>query len=119
MIDWYSRYVLAWQLSNTMDGLFCLDVLEQALAQGTPEIFNTDQGSQFTALAFSARLEKSGIRVSMDGKGRALDNVFVERLWRSVKYENIYLYSYATVLDLELGLQRFSPSTTWSVRTRA
>ncbi len=107
VIDWYSRYVLAWQLSNTMDGRFCLDVLEQALAQGTPEIFNTDQGSQFTALAFSARLEKSGIRVSMDGKGRALDNIFIERLWRSVKYEHIYLHGYATVLDLELGLQRY------------
>ena len=81
VIDWYSRYVLAWQLSNTLDGLFCLDALELALAQGRPDIFNTDQGAQFTALAFTSRLETAGIRISMDGRGRALDNVFVERLW--------------------------------------
>ena len=83
VMDWYSRYVLAWQLSNTLDGLFCLDALDLALAQGQPDIFNTDQGAQFTALAFTSRLEATGIRISMDGRGRALDNVFVERLWRS------------------------------------
>ena len=106
-IDWYSRYVIAWQLSNTLDGRFCLETLEQALARGQPEIFNTDQGVQFTALAFTARLEGAGIRVSMDGRGRALDNVFVERLWRSVKYEDIYLREYATVAELAKGLEHY------------
>ena len=104
VMDWYSRYVLAWQLSNTLDGLFCLDALELALAQGRPDIFNTDQGAQFTALAFTSRLETAGIRISMDGRGRALDNVFVERLWRSVKYEHVYLYEYEMVPALEKGL---------------
>jgi transposase InsO family protein len=89
IIDWYSRYVLAWQLSNTLDGRFCLQALAQSLTHSTPEIFNTDQGAQFTAQAFTERLEDANVRVSMDGWGRALDNVFVERLWRSVKYENI------------------------------
>ena len=107
IIDWYSRYVVAWQLSNTLDGRFCLDALEQSLAQGRPEIFNTDQGVQFTAQAFTSCLEGAGIRVSMDGRGRALDNVFVERLWRSVKYEDIYLHEYATVPELEKGLERY------------
>lgn len=82
--DWYSRLVLSWRLSNTMDVGFCLEALEAALAFGRPEIFNTDQGSQFTSQAYTSRLEREGIRISMDGKGRALDNVFVERLWRSV-----------------------------------
>ena len=107
VIDWYSRYVLAWQLSNTLDGAFCLGALEEALGQGLPEIFNTDQGVQFTACAFTQRLEAAGIRVSMDGRGRALDNVFIERLWRSLKYEDIYLRDYASVRDLEAGLQRY------------
>jgi len=107
VIDWYSRYVLAWQLSNTMDGLFCLDVLEQALALGQPDIFNTDQGAQFTAPAFTTRLEAAEIRISMDSRGRALDNVFVERLWRSVKYEHVYLHDYVTGLELEKGLERY------------
>ena len=107
IIDWYSRYVVAWQLSNTLDGRFCLDTLEQSLAQGRPEIFNTDQGVQFTAKAFTSCLEGAGIRVSMDGRGRALDNIFVERLWRSVKYEDIYLHEYATVPELEKGLERY------------
>ena len=107
IIDWYSRYVLAWQLSNTLDGLFCLDALDLALAQGKPAIFNTDQGTQFTALAFISRLETAGIRVSMDGRGRALDNVFVERLWRSVKYEHVYLHEYARVPELEKGLHEY------------
>jgi putative transposase len=89
IIDWYSRYVIAWQLSNTLDRSFCLDTLNVALAQGQPEIFNTDQGSQFTAQAFTGRLLAAGIRISMDGRGRALDTIFAERLWRSVKYEDI------------------------------
>ncbi len=107
VIDWYSRYVLAWQLSNTLEGHFCLEALAQALIHGRPQIFNTDQGSQFTAQAFTDRLEKEGIRVSMDGRGRALDNVFIERLWRSLKYEDIYLRDYATVPQLEAGLDRY------------
>jgi putative transposase len=107
IIDWFSRYVLAWQLSNTLDGRFCLDTLQQALRQGQPEIFNTDQGVQFTAHEFIDTLEAAGIRVSMDGRGRALDNVFVERLWRTVKYEDIYLRDYAQVMDLEAGLTRY------------
>jgi len=90
IIDWFSRYVLAWQLSNTLDGLFCIQALKQALQRGQPEIFNTDQGAQFTALAFTGILEAAPIRISMDGRGRALDNIFVERLWRSLKYEDIY-----------------------------
>ena len=99
--------MLAWHLSNTLEGHFCQAALAQSLAHGTPEIFNTDQGAQFTAQAFTARLEAADIRVSMDGRGRALDNVFVERLWRSVKYENIYLYDYATVPQLEVGLHNY------------
>ena len=87
VMDWYSRYVLAWRLSNTLDGGFCLEALEEALRISTPQIFNTDQGVQFTSLSFTGRLKQSGIAISMDGKGRALDNVFVERLWQSVKYE--------------------------------
>jgi putative transposase len=92
VIDWYSRYVLAWELSNTLDGMFCLTALERALLHAQPEIFNTDQGVQFTSLAFTACLQQTGIRISMDGRGRALDNVFVERLWRTVKYEHVYLH---------------------------
>src|SRR3982750_1561138 len=87
VIDWYSRYVIAWRLSNTLDGSFCTEMLEEALRGGRPEVFNTDQGVQFTAAAFTGRLESAGGAVSMDGRGRALDNVFVERLWRSVKKE--------------------------------
>jgi putative transposase len=107
VIDWYSRYVLAWQLSNTLDGLFCRVALRQALAQGHPEIFNTDQGAQFTAEEFCALLLAADVRISMDGRGRALDNVFVERLWRTVKYEHVYLVDYGSVPDLEAGLQRY------------
>ncbi len=107
IIDWYSRYVVTWQLSNTLDGRFCLEALDQALAQDRPEIFNTDQGAQFTALEFTSRLESAGVRISMDGRGRALDNVFVERLWRSVKYEHVYLYEYAMVPELEKGLNNY------------
>jgi putative transposase len=86
IMDWFSRYVVTWQLSNTLDGYFCLDALQQALSKGRPEIFNTDQGAQFTADAFTGCLNKAEIQISMDGRGRALDNIFVERLWRSVKY---------------------------------
>ena len=107
VIDWYSRYVLAWGLSNTLDGAFCLDALEEALGAGKPEVFNTDQGAQFTAAAFVGRLEAAGVAVSMDGRGRALDNVFVERLWRSVKYEDIYVRCYETVPELRRGLARY------------
>jgi putative transposase len=104
IMDWYSRYVLAWQLSNTLDAVFCVEALQQALQYGKPDIVNTDQGAQFSAQAFLRCLETAGIRVSMDGRGRALDNVFVERLWRTVKYEDIYLKDYASVLELDAGL---------------
>ena len=107
VLDWYSRYVLSWRLSNTLDGRFCLEALEEALARGTPEIFNTDQGVQYTAAAFTGRLESAGVAISMDGRGRWLDNVFVERLWRTVKYECIYLHDYATPRALEAGLAAF------------
>jgi putative transposase len=107
IIDWFSRYVLAWRLSNTLDGSFCLEMLEEALSRGQPEVFNTDQGVQFTAAAWTGRLESAGVAVSMDGKGRCLDNVFVERLWRSVKYEEVYLYRYEVVPQLASGLERY------------
>ena len=107
VIDWYSRYVIAWRLSNTLDGAFCLEMLEEALGSGKPEVFNTDQGVQFTASAFTGRLEAGGVAVSMDGRGRALDNVFVERLWRSVKYEDVYIWRYETVPELRRGLGRY------------
>jgi putative transposase len=107
VIDWYSRYVLAWRLSNTLDGAFCLEMLEEALRGGKPEVFNTDQGVQFTAEAFTGRLLAAGVAVSMDGRGRALDNVFVERLWRTVKYEDIYIRGYERVAELLEGLARY------------
>jgi putative transposase len=107
VIDWFSRYVIGWRLSNTLDGSFCLELLEDALRAGKPEVFNTDQGVQFTAAAFTGRLESAGVAVSMDGRGRALDNVFVERLWRSVKYEDIYIRGYETVPELDRGLARY------------
>lgn len=107
ILDWYSRYVVAWALSNTLDTGFCLENLEEALTRGNPEIFNSDQGVQFTSLAFTSRLEAKGIQISMDGRGRAFDNIFVERLWRTVKYEDIYLKDYATVIELEQGLNRY------------
>jgi putative transposase len=109
ILDWYSRYVLAWRLSNTLDGSFCLEALEEALRQGRPEVFNTDQGVQFTSSAWTGRLERAGVKVSMDGKGRCLDNVFVERLWRTVKQEEIYLRCHATVAELTAGLRRYFP----------
>jgi len=97
LLDWFSRYALSWQLSNTMDVHFCLVALEQALRVGQPQIFNSDQGSQFTSETFTSYLESKNIRISQDGKGRAFDNIFVERLWRSVKYEEVYLKDYSTV----------------------
>ena len=109
VIDWYSRYVVAWRLSNTLDGSFCLEMLEEALGRGRPEVFNTDQGVQFTARAWTGRLEAAGVAVSMDGKGRCLDNVFVERLWRTVKYEDVYLRGYEDVPQLRRGLGRYFP----------
>jgi putative transposase len=109
VLDWYSRYVVAWRLSNTLDGSFCLDLLEEALARGCPEVFNTDQGVQFTAAAWTSRLERAGVAVSMDGRRRWLDNVFVERLWRSVKHEDVYLWGYEAVPALEEGLGRYFP----------
>jgi putative transposase len=104
VMDWFSRYVLAWQLSLTLDAGFCLEALEAALARSRPRIFNTDQGRQFTSEAFTGRLRAAGVAISMDGRGRALDNVFVERLWRSVKYEEIYLKSYRTVWEARAGI---------------
>jgi putative transposase len=106
-IDWYSRLVVAWRLSNTLDGAFCQEMLEEALASGTPEVFNTDPGAQFTARAFTETVERAGAAVSMDGRGRCLDNVFVERLWRSVKYEDVYLRGYESVPELERGLAAY------------
>ncbi|GIW96381.1 MAG: hypothetical protein KatS3mg110_4422 [Pirellulaceae bacterium] len=97
MLDWYSRYLLSWRLSNTLDGLFCLEALQEALEQGVPEIFNSDQGRQYTAGAYTGRLEKAGLAISMDGRGRATDDAFVDRLWRAVKYEDIYLKEYGSV----------------------
>ena len=109
ILDWFSRYVIAWRLSNTLDGSFCLEMLEEALSQGRPKVFNTDQGVQFTAQAWTGLLESAGVAVSMDGRGRYLDNVFVERLWRTVKYEDIYLWRYETVAQLQRGLGRYFP----------
>ena len=109
VLDWHSRYVLSWALSNSLEVGFCLEVLEAALARGRPEIFNTDQGAQFTSPAFAGRLGAAGVRISMDGRGRALDNVFVERLWRSVKYEEVYLQDYGGMGDAQRGLGRYFP----------
>jgi putative transposase len=107
IMDWFSRFVVAWQLSNTLESTFCVEVLQRALLHGQPEIFNTDQGVQFTSHAFTEELENAGIRISMDGRGRVFDNIFVERLWRSVKYEDIYINEYAAVPALFTGLGRY------------
>lgn len=107
IIDWYSRYVISWGLSNTLETDFCRDSLEQALVQATPDIFNTDQGCQFTSQAFLAPLLDKSIKISTDGKGRALDNIFVERLWRSVKYESLYLHEFGSVPKLRTGLEQY------------
>lgn len=106
-IDWFSRFVVAWRLSNTLDGSFCQEMLEESLSRGRPEVFNTDQGVQFTAHAWTRRLEDVGVSVSMDGKGRCLDNIFVERLWRSVKYEYAYPCRPESVRLLEAGLRDY------------
>ncbi len=108
VIDWYSRRVLAWRLSNTLETTFCVEAVNEAVARyGCPEIFNTDQGSQFTAEDFTTPLLERGIKISMDGKGRCIDNSFVERLWRSLKYEEVYLYAYDTVQVARAGIARY------------
>ncbi len=108
IMDWASRKVLAWRLSNTLDSAFCVDALEEAIAKyGCPEIFNTDQGSQFTAEVFTNTLRVNNIAISMDGKGRWMDNVFIERLWKSVKYEDIYLKAYASMAEVKHGLATY------------
>ena len=107
IMDWYSRYVLAWEVSVSLDSSFCVSALDKALRQGQPEIFNSDQGSQFTSEAFTERLLQDRIQISMDGRGRALDNIFVERLWRSVKYEEVYLKDYQSVIEAIQGLRAY------------
>ena len=108
IMDWYSRKVLAWRVSNTLDSDFCVEALEEALrGYGAPEIFNTDQGAQFTSSAFTDVLKDAEVAISMDGKGRWVDNVFIERLWRSVKYEEVYLHAYESVLEAREGLHRY------------
>lgn len=108
VMDWYSRRVLSWRLSNTLDSSFCVEALDEALSRfGQPEIFNTDQGSQFTAEAFTSVLLARGVKISMDGKGRCIDNVFVERLWRSLKYEEVYLNDYDDLIDARAGIGRY------------
>jgi putative transposase len=107
VLDWYSRYVLAWRLSNSLDSTFCIEALEEALVGGQPEIFNTDQGVQFTSVAFTGCLASRGVAISMDGRGRALDNVFIERLWRTVKYEEVYLKDYDDAWQAETSLRAY------------
>ena len=107
IIDWYSRYVLEWELSNLLDVDFCIEALERSLKEKHPKIFNTDQGVQFTSCCFTERLEKEEIQISMDGKGRALDNIFIERLWRSVKYENVYPKGYENLKEARIGLKNY------------
>jgi len=104
IMDWYSRYVLSWKLSNTLDASFCVEALEEALRKGRPEVFNTDQGSQFTSESFTGLLDRHGVRISMDGKGRYSDNLFIERLWRSVKYEEVYLKAYRDGRDARVSI---------------
>jgi len=107
IIDWYSRYVLSWRLSNTLDAGFCIEALEEALRKGRPDIFNTDQGAQFTSEAFTGLLEQHGVKISMDGKGSYNDNLFIERLWRTVKYEEVYLKAYQDGRDARIGLGNY------------
>ena len=107
ILDWFSRYVLSWQLSNTLDNNFCIKALERSLEHKKPEIFNTDQGVQFTSHNFTERLESTEVKISMDGRGRVFDNIFIERLWRTVKYEDIYLRNYVTAMELERGLAQY------------
>jgi len=107
VIDWYSRYVLSWALSNTLHTPFCVETLEMALQHGRPEMFNTDQGSQFTSEAFTKVLLENDIRISMDGRGQCFDNIFIERLWRTVKYEHVYIYLHETGKELYNGLHDY------------
>ena len=107
IMDWYSRYAVAWGLSNTLDVDFCLEAFEKALSKGKPEVFNTDQGSQFTSEAFTGLVERDGVSISMDGKGRYTDNIFVERLWRTVKYEEVYLKAYSNGREAKAGLDAY------------
>ena len=108
VMDWYSRKVLSWRISNSMDASFCVDCLEEALRNyGKPDIFNSDQGAQFTSADFTGVLQREEIKISMDGRGRAFDNIFVERLWRNVKYEDVYLNGYATMGELVVGLGKY------------
>lgn len=107
IMDWFSRYVLSFRLSNSLETVFCREALDEALDIGTPDIFNTDQGCQFTSADFTGHLQKRKIKISMDGRGRAFDNIFVERLWRSVKYEDIYLKGYQTMTEAQEGLKRY------------
>jgi putative transposase len=107
IIDWFSRYVLTWSVSITLEGSFCLDALERALQTAQPEVFNSDQGSQFTSAQFTGRLAAAGVRISMDGRGRCLDNIFVERLWRTVKYEEVYLKDYESALVATASLGQY------------
>lgn len=107
IMDWYSRFILAWEISTTLDTVFCLAALEQALELSKPGIFNTDQGSQFTSLEFTGRLEQDGVQISMDSRGRVFDNIFIERLWRSVKYEEVYLHQYRTVSEARTLLTKY------------
>jgi putative transposase len=107
VMDWYSRFVLSWSLSLTMEVDFCIEALRRALRRGRPEIFNSDQGSQFTSEKFTGELEAKAIAISMDGRGRCMDNIFVERLWRSLKYEEVYLKDYASVTEARAGIERY------------
>lgn len=107
VIDWFSRYILSWELSNSLDVYFCLEALNSALRKGKPEIFNTDQGSQFTSKVFTETIINSQIQMSMDSKGRALDNIYIERFWRSLKYEDIYLKDYRSISELREGLKNY------------
>ena len=107
ILDWFSRYVVAWELSNTLDVGFCLSALDKALAVATPKIFNTDQGAQYTSMEHTERLKQAGIAISMDGRGRFYDNIFVERLWRSVKYEEVYLHDYTGGAEAKAGLSSY------------
>ncbi len=107
VLDWFSRYVVSWSLGNTMEAGFCVECLDRALSNGKPEIFNTDQGSQYTSEVFTGLLKANGIQISMDGRGRVFDNIFVERLWRSVKYEEVYLKGYSSVPEARAGLTSY------------
>jgi putative transposase len=107
IMDWHSRYVLSWEVSVSLETSFCVAALEWALQHGPPEMFNTDQGAQFTSEAFTRRLEQRGVKISMDGRGRAMDNIFIERLWRTVKYEDIFLHDYTNVREVIAGLKQY------------